>query len=305
MQYEVVIPAWNSATYLPRTLASVRQQVLAPVRVTVVDDGSTDETAAVASQLGAEVLRLPHRGVVQARNAGLEAVRTPFALFLDSDDVLRPEWAARLAETFGDDISGHCAVGTMMTPFGDADLTAWTRGSATSAIRLLEPTDVWERNPFTASGTLLRVASVRSLDGWREECSGAEDYDLTLRLSATGCTLALLEERLVEYRVRPCSFSSDIDRAMRGEARALQDFASVTRLEIDVNARLRALWWRSVARGARGRATSGPPPLPDDAASVSMRLIARVLREPIMARWAATTWRGLTRARRVLQMRGS
>lgn len=51
MQYEVVVPAWNCSEHLPQTLVSVQRQALAPVRVTLIDDGSTDETATVAGRL--------------------------------------------------------------------------------------------------------------------------------------------------------------------------------------------------------------------------------------------------------------
>src|SRR6185369_950705 len=68
----VVIPCFNQARYLASAVASVRRQHHHPVECIVVDDGSTDDTAAVASELGVRVIVQPNSGVAQARNSGLD-----------------------------------------------------------------------------------------------------------------------------------------------------------------------------------------------------------------------------------------
>ena len=82
----VIIPAYNGAAFLPEAVASVRAQDL-PVDLIVVDDGSTDDTAAVAAALAVRLVQRPNGGVGAARNSGLAAATCPFVAFLDVDDL--------------------------------------------------------------------------------------------------------------------------------------------------------------------------------------------------------------------------
>jgi glycosyltransferase involved in cell wall biosynthesis len=97
----VVIPAYNAAHYLEQVLPAALLAAKG-ARVLVVDAGSTDETAAVAARLGAEVLRVGHRaGPAEARNRGVETVTTDVALFVDADCVPHADVVERVARAFG------------------------------------------------------------------------------------------------------------------------------------------------------------------------------------------------------------
>lgn len=87
----VVIPAYNAAEYLAEAIESVHRQTLPVAEVVVVDDGSTDDTAAIAEGLGARVIRQPNRGLPAARNAGIRAAGQPWIALLDSDDLWEAE----------------------------------------------------------------------------------------------------------------------------------------------------------------------------------------------------------------------
>lgn len=87
----VVIPVRNRAELVRRTLDSLRAQTVAPARVILVDNGSTDGTPDVLRQYpGALVIEEPRHGAAAARNAGLARVNTPYVLFFDSDDYMPP-----------------------------------------------------------------------------------------------------------------------------------------------------------------------------------------------------------------------
>ena len=94
MSLSVVIPTYNRARMVCRAIDSVRAQRHPPSEIIVVDDGSTDGTAALLTKRygGAiTLLRQENRGVAAARNSGVAAARGEWVAFLDSDDVWHPE----------------------------------------------------------------------------------------------------------------------------------------------------------------------------------------------------------------------
>jgi GT2 family glycosyltransferase/SAM-dependent methyltransferase len=88
----VVITTYNHAHFLPEALRSVLSQSRVADEIVVLDDGSTDDPAAVVSlHAGVTLLRQDNRGLAAARNAGLAAVHSDKVIFLDADDRLLPE----------------------------------------------------------------------------------------------------------------------------------------------------------------------------------------------------------------------
>jgi glycosyltransferase involved in cell wall biosynthesis len=88
-----VVPVFNCERYLADAVASIEAQTWRPIKIIVVDDGSTDGTAAVIAALGGKVqaLRQENAGPAAARNRGLRAAQGAFIAFLDSDDQWLPE----------------------------------------------------------------------------------------------------------------------------------------------------------------------------------------------------------------------
>jgi glycosyltransferase involved in cell wall biosynthesis len=85
----VVIPCYNGAKYLRETLESALAQTHPPLEVLVVDDGSTDDSAAIAESFGppVRVIRQPNQGESVARNRGIDEARGEWVAFLDADDL--------------------------------------------------------------------------------------------------------------------------------------------------------------------------------------------------------------------------
>ncbi len=101
----VIIPTWNRAALLERAIRSVLAQHHPCRELLVVDDGSTDGTAALVDQLASEspaqirLLRQENRGAAAARNTGIRAAQGELIAFLDSDDWWQPDKLARQAQT--------------------------------------------------------------------------------------------------------------------------------------------------------------------------------------------------------------
>ena len=105
----VIMPAYNAESTIEKTVRSILGQSMGDLVLIVVDDGSTDETAAILSRLQREDGRLlpitvPNGGPARARNAGLDAVPpgTEYLMFSDADDLLEPDALEYAIENAGD-----------------------------------------------------------------------------------------------------------------------------------------------------------------------------------------------------------
>lgn len=99
----VIVPVYNVERYLPMCLESIVQQQLADYEVILVDDGSTDGSAAICDEFAEQYpeFRVIHKGnggVAAARNRGIEEAKGEYILFLDSDDFLVPDTIKPLLE---------------------------------------------------------------------------------------------------------------------------------------------------------------------------------------------------------------
>lgn len=88
----VIIPTYNSGTYLRLTVESVLKQAHRPIEILIVDDGSTDDTARTAQSFGPPVrlLQQAHAGHPATRNAGIRAAAGEYIAFVDHDDLWSP-----------------------------------------------------------------------------------------------------------------------------------------------------------------------------------------------------------------------
>jgi glycosyltransferase involved in cell wall biosynthesis len=93
--FSVIVPVYNRATLLPRTIHSLLNQEFRDFEIIIVDDGSTDETEVVVSSfqdIRIKYFKQPNRGVTIARNLGASKAMGTFLVFLDSDDEVLKNW---------------------------------------------------------------------------------------------------------------------------------------------------------------------------------------------------------------------
>jgi glycosyltransferase involved in cell wall biosynthesis len=220
----------------------------------VIDDGSSDDTALIARKFEGDrrvfVHTQPNGGPAAARNRGIRFARGEFVAFLDSDDLLLPtyldEMGRALAADEGsalaftdawslDDDTGEVHIETAMEASAPPDPLPRER---TELLTLLTSGN------FILASALVRRKVLEEAGGYDPATTGAEDYDLWLRIVIAGHHVTRVPGLLVVQRESGSSFSKDLPRLFG----ALRDI--YTRLAADDSlpdqvravARERAAW---------------------------------------------------------------
>jgi glycosyltransferase involved in cell wall biosynthesis len=219
----VVLPAFDAAATVEEAIASVVGQEYTPIEVLVVDDGSTDDTAARAAAFGepVRVLSIPHSGAAAARNAALAAAHGELIAFLDADDVWLPGKLAaqvRLLDEHPEADATYCAVrsaadGSVRSP--DPDVP----GADVVRALLLRPSAVFA----SQSAMLVRRTVLDAVGGYDRSLAGVEDLDYMLRLGLVA-RFHPSPEVLVEYRPRPQGRSEQLIAVAEGTVQSLNKF---------------------------------------------------------------------------------
>lgn len=206
----VVLPVRNAADTLPVALESLRAQTRPDWECLVVDDGSTDATAAVAARMAAadpryRLLRRPARGLVAALQDGLAAARGRFIARLDADDWCHPaRFAEQAAVLERDPTVGvvSCRVifgGDRLRQAGFARYVDWLNGLLTpetiAANRFIE-------SPVPHPSVMFRRELAIWWGGYREG-PFPEDYELWLRWLDAGVRFVKVPHALLIWTDRP------------------------------------------------------------------------------------------------------
>lgn len=210
VEVSVVVPAYNAARYLAQTMASVLAQQAVALELLVVDDCSTDGTAALVQAAAAgdarvRYLRMPANsgGPAGPRNRGVQAARGRWVALCDADDLWHPrklrlqiDLAAREAADL---------VCSAIEDFADGDTPALP-GQALPAQLTSHPLPYWQmllKDRIATSSVLCRRDALLHGGGFdtARELIAVEDYDLWLRLmERPGFKVLRIEVPLVAYR---------------------------------------------------------------------------------------------------------
>jgi glycosyltransferase involved in cell wall biosynthesis len=219
----VVVPAYNSVATIGEALDSVLAQTVPPHEIVVVDDGSTDGTAAVVARYapGVRLVRQRNAGVGGARNRGVRETTGHWLVFLDADDILEREAIERqlavakrhpaCALVGGSGVQFDSG-GTVSTSIIGPDLAA-RLASGVPSMRIAY-TEIVARNPFTTPGqTMIARAAIERIGGFSERRWFSEDWDMWLRL-ANEHALFVHAAPVLRYRISSTSLSGPPNERM-------------------------------------------------------------------------------------------
>ena len=186
----VIIPCYNAAPWLSECIDSALTQSHPPKEIIVVDDGSTDESAKIASGYGDRIvlLRQTNLGGNAARNIGLAQATGDYVQFLDADDLLLPEklehQVAAAEMHSADAVYGDWRHRYSIAGYAEHDGPAKLMGAQEDI--LLSLLDGWW---FSPAALLVRRSTALAV-GWDQDLQVAQDRDFITRL-------AMLTDRIV------------------------------------------------------------------------------------------------------------
>jgi len=207
----VIVPTYNRAALLAEALASIQQQTHPCTEIIVVDDGSTDETAATMKfpPPGVRYVQQTNGGPAVARSTGMRLATSEFVALLDSDDLWAPERLAR-------QLSMLQAYPELDVIFGlEAKFTADAKSEEIevrdkSVLAALHTTKGPLADPFgllltenyiPTSSVLVRRAWLEKVGFMDRAVQPAEDHDLWFKLAVAGCKFGFVNAVLCHRRM--------------------------------------------------------------------------------------------------------
>lgn len=223
----VVLPTYDRADRLPRSIESVLDQGYTDLELVVVDDASTDDTPSVVRGYDDDRVRFvrleDNRGAPVARNVGIELARGDYVAFQDSDDEWLPEKLAAQMRVFE---RAPDSVGVVYTGFariqGDAETyvpgpnVSRTDGEITRALL--------HNNFITTSAAVVRSSCLDEVGGFDPSFPRFQDWELWIRLSRR-YEFRCIDRRLVNQYIQPDSISNDRSRLVAAKERLLRKHA--------------------------------------------------------------------------------
>jgi glycosyltransferase involved in cell wall biosynthesis len=195
----VVVPAFEAEATLAEALASIHNQGMgSAVEIIVVDDGSSDRTAAVAAaDPDVHLIRQPNAGPAAARNRGIAAARGDFLTFLDADDHWEPGRLPLLVQRLHD----HAEIDMVQ------GLIQRQRQKTSPAGEITIQPEFAPYNFINLGAGVYRRQLFERVGGFDESLGDAEDTDWILRAWEAGARKLVTPEVFLHYRVHDASIT--------------------------------------------------------------------------------------------------
>ena len=222
LHISIVMPAYNAADTIGEAIDSVLTQTMPHWELIVVDDGSTDETAAIAQGYAQQDGRIrfvqqANGGGGAARNMGIAQAHYDWLLFFDADDWLLPLFLEKMTAVLLQDskLDGvHCGWHRV------AQDGSWDKAHFGPDQPDLFPIFA-ERCAFMMHTCVVRRSLVTAVSGFDESLKSCQDWDFWQRVTRLGVQFAALPEALALYRTRPGSVSLKSEQLLRDGLRVI------------------------------------------------------------------------------------
>lgn len=235
----VIIPTYNRAQIVRRAIDSVLSQTYTNKEIIVVDDGSTDHTAATLAAYGDQirVLKQNNLGPSVARNRGIAVAKGEIVACLDSDDYWLPNKLARQVELLrraGESVP--CCLCNCTIVYQDGSRSSSFKVADASPNRSeglwLNPAEVlYNRFILFNQAVAIRRAVLDRVGYFDESLLFSEDYELALRLALQGPWIIMSDELTVCHAANPDSLGG---RALREETRFREGLIRIWRRMLNI-----------------------------------------------------------------------
>jgi glycosyltransferase involved in cell wall biosynthesis len=188
-ELSVIVPVYNGGAFLDRCLGALSRSDFRRFECIVVDDGSTDDSAAIARKYGAIVVPLDDRGGAgRARNRGFALARGTIVVFIDADVCVHADTLGRMEGYFRDHPQVDAVIGSYDEEPADEGLVSQFKNLSHHYVHQRSRSDAWTF--WTGCGAIRRKA-FEQVGGFDERQPTIEDIELGLRLSALGGRIQL------------------------------------------------------------------------------------------------------------------
>ena|GEM_PF-401592 len=236
----VIIPTYNRAAFLGAAMDSVLNQTFRDFELIIVDDGSTDDTAALVASRNDPHIRYIHQanaGETAARNTGIAHALGALIGFLDSDDVMLPHNLETLVGILDSRPDVDVAYGWFYFMNVDGSPLSWVHGQLTGVIppqhdvawpnekvlmsgtclegKVFEQMLLEREGTIVIGGALIRRARIDKIGGFDPARKHQGHWDFYLRLARTGCVFACARQGVLMVRIHASGAHKQTEKMLR------------------------------------------------------------------------------------------
>ncbi|MGE5197645.1 MAG: glycosyltransferase [Deltaproteobacteria bacterium] len=221
--FSIIMPVWNRAKTIERSLKSVLSQTFAAYELIIVDDGSEDEIDKVVRPFLSERVRFykrPRKGLSAARNFGLEQARGKYIAYLDSDNIWHPDFLAKMAQAvnrpFFHAEAAYCQCDRYRKDPNTGNMKKISVCGRSFDPKVLAEENFIDLNTFVHSKKCFKIAG-----GFNEQLKRLIDWDFILRVTRRFRPV-FLKQTLVDYYLDACPNAVTLTEDLSGPFGAIR-----------------------------------------------------------------------------------